>query len=131
MIKSISIKNYRGIKDLEIDNFKKYNFFIGDNGSKKTTILESIGISLSVLNFTSPLTYMLNRQIKVKNENISSLFFNSDIKNKVEFILKTDNILKLRTSISIDSILSEFQEYSSDNQIDTEIGRYLYTMKKK
>ena len=74
---------------------------------------------------------MLNRQIKVKNENISSLFFNSDIKNKVEFILKTDNILKLRTSISIDSILSEFQEYSSDNQIDTEIGRYLYTMKKK
>ena len=131
MIKSIVIKNYRGIKDLEIDNFKKYNFFIGDNGSKKTTILESIGISLSVLNFTSPLTYMLNRQIKVKNENISSLFFNSDIKNKVEFILKTDNILKLRTSISIDSILSEFQEYSSDNQIDTEIGRYLYTMKKK
>ena len=25
MIKSIAIKNYRGIKDLEIDNFKKYN----------------------------------------------------------------------------------------------------------
>ena len=35
MIKSIRIKNYRGIKDLEIGNFKKYNFFIGDNGSKK------------------------------------------------------------------------------------------------
>ena len=80
MIKSIKIKNYRGIKDLEIDNFKKYNFFIGDNGSKKTTVLESIGISLSVLNFTSPLTYMLNRQIKVKNENISSLFFNNFLK---------------------------------------------------
>ena len=51
MIKSIRIKNYRGIKDLEIGNFKKYNFFIGDNGSKKTTILESIGIGVSLLNF--------------------------------------------------------------------------------
>lgn len=131
MIKSIAIKNYRGIKDLEIDNFKKYNFFIGDNGSKKTTILESLGVSLSVLNFTSPLIYMLNRQIKVKNENISSLFFNSDINNKIEFILKTDDALKLGTTISIDSILSEFQEYSSNNQIDTEIGRYLYTMRRK
>ena len=131
MIKSIAIKNYRGIKDLEIDNFKKYNFFIGDNGSKKTTILESLGVSLSVLNFTSPLIYMLNRQIKVKNENISSLFFNSDINNKIEFILKADDALKLGTTISIDSILSEFQEYSSNNQIDTEIGRYLYTMRRK
>ena len=131
MIKSIAIKNYRGIKDLEIDNFKKYNFFIGDNGSKKTTILESLGVSLSVLNFTLPLIYMLNRQIKVKNENISSLFFNSDINNKIEFILKTDDALKLGTTISIDSILSEFQEYSSNNQIDTEIGRYLYTMRRK
>jgi len=131
MIKSIAIKNYRGIKDLEINNFKKYNFFIGDNGSKKTTILESLGVSLSVLNFTSPLIYMLNRQIKVKNENISSLFFNSDINNKIEFILKADDALKLGTTISIDSILSEFQEYSSNNQIDTEIGRYLYTMRRK
>lgn len=51
MIKSIAIKNYRGIKDLEIGNFKKYNFFIEDNGSKKTTILESIGIGLSLFNF--------------------------------------------------------------------------------
>lgn len=32
MIKSIAIKNYRGIKDLEIDNFKKYNFFMYDYG---------------------------------------------------------------------------------------------------
>ena len=33
MIKSIKIKNYRGIRDLKIDNFKKYNFFIYDYGS--------------------------------------------------------------------------------------------------
>lgn len=33
MIKSIVIKNYRGIRDLKIDNFKKYNFFIYDYGS--------------------------------------------------------------------------------------------------
>ena len=56
-------------------------------------------------------------------------------KNKIEKYLSgqdpTNEVGDERTSISIDSILSEFQEYSSDNQIDTEIGRYLYTMKKK
>ena len=70
MIKSIAIKNYRGIKDLEIDNFKKYNFFIGDNGSKKTTILESLGISLSGLNFALPLMYAINRKMKIKKDNL-------------------------------------------------------------
>ena len=75
MIKSIRIKNYRGIKDLEIDNFKKYNFFIGDNGSKKTTILESIGIGLSLLEFERILKNARNRKMKIKKENVSILTY--------------------------------------------------------
>ena len=73
MIKSIRIENYRGIKDLEIDNFKKYNFFIGDNGSKKTTILESVGIGLSLLNFEKILGSARNRKMKIKKEIIDLL----------------------------------------------------------
>ena len=87
MIKSIKIKNYRGIKDLKIDNFKKYNFFIGDNGSKKTTILESLGIGVTLLDFDRILRNARNRKMKIKKENISSLFFNSDTTNLIDFIL--------------------------------------------
>ncbi|MCZ2085319.1 MAG: ATP-binding protein [Flavobacteriales bacterium] len=47
MIKKLSIKNFRGIeevKDLEVDRF---NIFIGDNGTSKTSILEAIHFCFS------------------------------------------------------------------------------------
>lgn len=128
MIKSIAIKNYRGIKDLEIDNFKKYNFFIGDNGSKKTTVLESLGIALSGLSFVGILLIASTRKMKIKKENISSLFFNSDTNNIIEFILQTIDNTKVKTIVSINNTLSMFQGYSFNQN---KIGTYLYTMKKE
>ena len=130
MIKSIAIKNYRGIKDLEIGNFKKYNFFIGDNGSKKTTILESIGIGLSLLEFERILKNARNRKMKIKKENVSSLFFNSDTNNTIKFILETTDNIKTETVISIDKTLSMFQDFSS-SEINNDFSNYLYTIKKR
>lgn len=130
MIKSIRIKNYRGIKDLEIGNFKKYNFFIGDNGSKKTTILESISIGLSLLNFEKILGSARNRKMKIKKENVSSLFFNSDTNNTIKFILETTDNIKTETVISIDKTLSMFQDFSS-SEINNDFSNYLYTIKKR
>ena len=130
MIKSIVIKNYRGIKDLEIDNFKKYNFFIGDNGSKKTTILESLGIGLSLLDFERILKNARNRKMKIKKENVSSLFFNSDTNNMIKFILETKDNIKAETVISIDKTLSMFQDFSS-SEINNDFSNYLYTIKKR
>ena len=130
MIKSIRIENYRGIKDLEIDNFKKYNFFIGDNGSKKTTILESVGIGLSLLNFEKILGSARNRKMKIKKENVSSLFFNSDINNTIKFILETTDNVKVETTVSIDKTLSMFQDFSS-SEINNDFSNYLYTIKKR
>lgn len=130
MIKSIRIRNYRGIKDLEIDNFKKYNFFIGDNGSKKTTILESLGIGVSLLDFDRILKNARNRKMKIKKENISSLFFNSDTTNVIDFILETTDNVKVETTVSIDKTLSMFQDFSS-NEINNDYSNYLYTIEKK
>ena len=130
MIKSIRIKNYRGIKDLEIGNFKKYNFFIGDNGSKKTTILESIGIGVSLLNFEKILGSARNRKMKIKKENVSSLFFNSDTNNTIKFILETTDNVKVETTVSIDKTLSMFQDFSS-SEINNDFSNYLYSIKKR
>ena len=130
MIKSIKIKNYRGIKDLKIDNFKKYNFFIGDNGSKKTTILESLGIGLSLLDFERILKNARNRKMKIKKENVSSLFFNSDTNNMIKFILETKDNIKAETVISIDKTLSMFQDFSSD-EINNDFSNYFYTIEKR
>jgi AAA15 family ATPase/GTPase len=39
-IKNINIKNYRGLKNLELKDFKDINLFIGENNTGKTSILE-------------------------------------------------------------------------------------------
>ena len=42
MIKNISIKNFRGIEEIEGLEADKFNIFIGDNGTAKTSIIEAI-----------------------------------------------------------------------------------------
>lgn len=42
MIKKLNIKNFRGLKSIENIECDKFNIFIGDNGTSKTTILEAI-----------------------------------------------------------------------------------------
>lgn len=47
-IKSISIKNFRGIGDYTLScDFKDFNLLIGNNGTSKTAILEAINLCLS------------------------------------------------------------------------------------
>ena len=47
MLESLEIENFRGIKKLKVDNFKNINFFIGKANTSKTSLLESLYISLS------------------------------------------------------------------------------------
>ncbi|ARM74749.1 AAA family ATPase [Acidianus manzaensis] len=42
MITSISINNFRGIKELNIENFGDINVFIGRNNTGKSSILEAL-----------------------------------------------------------------------------------------
>ena len=99
MIEKIRIKNYRGIKSLEIDNLKKYNFFIGNNGSSKTTSLEAIFSAIP--NDGSAIVIMANsRGMQVKLNNNNSFFYNSNISDDIEFTLNDD----ITTKISLKNI---------------------------
>jgi predicted ATPase len=42
MITKIHIKNFKGIRDIELDNIREFNVLIGKNGSGKTTLLYCI-----------------------------------------------------------------------------------------
>lgn len=53
IIKSLKIKNFRGIQSLEL-NFTDLNMIIGNNGTNKTNILEA-------LNFALLPSYLANR----------------------------------------------------------------------
>lgn len=99
MIEKIRIKNYRGIKSLKIDNLKKYNFFIGNNGSSKTTSLEAIFSAIP--NDGNAIVIMANsRGLQVKLSNNNSFFYNSNINDDIEFALNDD----ITTKISLKNI---------------------------
>ena len=99
MIEKIRIKNYRGIKSLEINNLKKYNFFIGHNGSSKTTSLEAIFSAIP--NDGNAIVIMANsRGMQVKLNNNNSFFYNSNISDDIEFTLNDD----ITTKISLKNI---------------------------
>ncbi len=42
MFKKIAIENFRGITNLELNNLRKFNLFVGKNNCGKTSLLESI-----------------------------------------------------------------------------------------
>lgn len=105
MIESISIRNYRGIENLKLNNFKKYNFFVGDNGSCKTAVIESIFSALP--KFATGIIECANsRGMKVTPKNISSVFFGADVNRKIEFILND----KIKTTIE------KKENYSVENK---------------
>ena len=68
--------------------------------------------------------------MKIKKENVSSLFFNSDTNNTIKFILETTDNVKVETTVSIDKTLSMFQDFSS-SEINNDFSNYLYTIKKR
>ncbi len=42
--RNLRIRNFRGFKELELNNFSRVNLFVGKNATGKTAILESIFI---------------------------------------------------------------------------------------
>lgn len=59
MISSLSIKNFRCFKSIELNDFGRFNFIVGDSGSGKTALIEALflpGNSAGV-----PLVYRNNR----------------------------------------------------------------------
>lgn len=96
MIKKIKIINYRGIQKMELDNFKKYNIFVGDNSSCKTTVLEALFSSL-YQNYDRLIVTANSRGMQVRTDNIHNFFYNADLRGKIEFVLNDEIITKITT----------------------------------
>lgn len=125
MIESISVKNYRGIESLELNNFKRYNFFVGDNSSCKTTLLEAI-FSSTVSNLSGIISSTNTKGEILKTENINSLFYNADSNNEIEFILNNS----IKTKIKIDNFYNN-QSFNLDNIRNKDNLKFLYNIVKE
>lgn len=112
MINSIQIKNYRGIKDMRIDNFKKYNIFTGDNGSCKTTILEALVISNT--DVVSLIQIARERDFRLNYNNMSSFFYNTKVTDNISILV--NNRYETEINLEQDDEKIFYDEYSDSEE---------------
>ena len=86
MIKNLSIKNFKGIENLELTGLKNITLISGVNSVGKTTILESIMLLNNYVVASQLAPILANRGVGVSGtglsfeQAISGLFYNFDTK---------------------------------------------------
>jgi AAA15 family ATPase/GTPase len=95
---SINISGFRGIRKIEIDDFKRINLFVGKNNSGKTSVLEAIFLSIGVANPELILKIDLFRQlVHDKIEDFRYIFYNLSYESKLTIKSQLINSSEYRT----------------------------------
>ena len=90
MMSRLLIKNFKSIKNLELD-CKKVNVFIGEPNTGKSNILEALGLlSCSYYSYYGP-----NIKDFIRMEDMTNIFFERDISESVKVVLN-DKALELK-----------------------------------
>ena len=85
MYKHVTIESFRGIKHLEIEDFRQVNLFVGKNNCGKTTILEGLFLLTGPTNAELPLRINTFRNFTTIDENSWRLIFNKlDVNSDVK-----------------------------------------------
>lgn len=101
-IKKILIKNYRGIKDLAINDLGKINIFVGPNNSGKTSILEAIGLSIPLIeeNINTFIDSLGTRYHRLTPDTFISMFpIDNDDNNAITIMSEFYDDLKINLSV--------------------------------
>ena len=121
MLKSLHIKNFRGLRDLEIEPLKRVNLITGQNNTGKTGVLEALTLLLANQNVSASLPNLFRIAGGDYDENFWKWLFNN--KN-------SDSVIKIRASFDI---LKDFEiELTTETggpQPDRQFGKiYGYTL---
>lgn len=109
MINRISIKNFKVIKSLEIDDLRAFNLIVGKNNSGKTTLLEAFFQSINPGN--AALLGKINRfrKLNLLNPDVwKTFFYKLDTKSEVILESELEN-LKEQRIIKITPIIKKEQ----------------------
>jgi len=107
MLKKVSIRNFRGIQECELDELGTINLFIGPNNSGKSSILEALYVSSLVVNHNNyeevnPLQYLLNRRVIRGTLDKSRLWYNYDMKKDIQIDLTFTKGMKANVIVDRD-----------------------------
>ncbi|MBU0569152.1 AAA family ATPase, partial [Patescibacteria group bacterium] len=128
MFKSISIKNFRGIKELDIKDLKNINVLVGDNATGKTTILDAIYILINPGNPGLPLKTNEWRNLSPLTPSYwKSLFFGFNHKNTIELSARGENSrnVTIKPTVSDSTTFSATEQSNGEAKPSSEIKQTL------
>ncbi len=76
MYKNLIIDGFRGIKHLEVEDFRQVNLIVGENNCGKTALLECLFLLTGPTNPQLHLKINTLREFGIVDENTWSVFFN-------------------------------------------------------
>jgi len=77
MFKSVRVKNFRAITELQVDGFSRVNLFVGHNACGKTTFLESVFFLIGATNPRLPLNVNAFRGLPYISTALWSTYFHN------------------------------------------------------
>lgn len=122
MFKKIEIRNFRAIKELDIEDLGRVNLFLGKNNCSKTSILESIFLLTGCTNPKLILDIHTFRDLSFGGkDNLSFIFHNLDYDNTIAIkaIAREGEYRKVEIK-PVKTINSEFQQ----SQVDLKKASY-------
>ena len=122
-IKSFTIKNYRSIKELKIDNLNPVNVFFGKNNVGKSNILRGLHLAFYCLRADSiflPDTMFFNRNIYRPIQILIDLILNEELFNTAKVNKTLRNAIEnIRSSVvyeeTVDDITEELDKFSKES----------------
>jgi AAA15 family ATPase/GTPase len=130
MFTAIQIRNFRGIKDIEIENLGKINIFVGDNATGKTAILDAVYILINPNNPELPIKTNFWRNLGPLTPSFwRSLFYDFDYNNEILIYAKNkdgNREVSIKPKTSLESmVISETKgngELKADSQLEQKVS---------
>lgn len=129
-IKNITIKNFRGIDYLTIDDFSRVNVFLGQNNSGKTTMLEAIAMLMSMSNPDVPQAINAVRARKPFSNFIDVQYFfnNLDVTTPPEVKAELSDGSSRHLTLALSYVFDELADPKNEPQQQMGAVKYVNTL---
>jgi len=111
MLKSLSIKNFKSIKNIENIALGNVNVFIGENGCGKSNILEAVGMLAAAKSFDLSTEKLYNRGIRIAKPSLTYNSFHG---------IKQQKEIEVKAKLDDESVISADLYAENDDDIQSD-----------